>query len=380
MGKKRGILFLIVVILISTIVTAVDTDGDGLSDAEEIAGWYAEYYDASNDRIRLFVTSDPNDPNTDDDGAGDLYEDVFKLNSGDDDTDGDVSIDKDPNDITSYAFPDLHNKHFNDFCEPKSTISYWRSIACDGSTYFNSTILDGYIFSINRLSDVFASTDYNIDYWFTPKSVWNYNDSNINFADSWTDRTYDDSSWNSGNAYLGFNETSITTTLSYGADPNNKYITYYFRKYFNVSDASSVYNMEFAIDYDDGFIAYLNGNEITSSGVSSNHNSYATYHESSIGDFLSTPVWPKYNLTAAELGYLVNGQNVIAVEVHINAGTSSDIVMDAYLATYSSADTGRLSSISDMCDILSTDGYEKELLYLWLNTVSGYISYQENIN
>ena len=42
-------------------------------------------------------------------------------------------------------------------------------------------------------------------------SGWYYDDSNTNFPDSWKDQSYDDSSWNTGQAYLGYGETLITT-------------------------------------------------------------------------------------------------------------------------------------------------------------------------
>ncbi len=66
-----------------------DTDKDGLSDNTEIAGWYAYWYDSSGVKHTKFVTSDPQNPDTDYDGANDYVEWKHLLNPRSTDTDGD---------------------------------------------------------------------------------------------------------------------------------------------------------------------------------------------------------------------------------------------------------------------------------------------------
>ena len=69
--------------------TSTDSDGDGLSDDTEVAGWYAYWYDSSGNKHTEFVTSDPDNPDTDYDGANDYIEWEHLLNPENSDTDGD---------------------------------------------------------------------------------------------------------------------------------------------------------------------------------------------------------------------------------------------------------------------------------------------------
>jgi len=248
---------------------------------------------------------------------------------------------------------------------------------------------EDYLFKIQRLSFVFNLADkLKSNFLFGLYTNWKYDDNDINFSDSWVNLTYDDSNWSSGDAYLGYNESLITTSLDYTANnhsKDNKTITYYFRKNFNITNKSSLEKIEFNIDYDDGYVAYLNGYHlVNSTGSSRDHYTYVPYHESSIGDLPSQ--WNSYNLNAADKSRLTNGENLIAVEIHQCTPNSSDIVLGAYLVNYENISSkGLLNNLTDMCSILnntgtSEDKLKKELMALWLNVVSADICYKQNIN
>ena len=66
-----------------------DTDGDGISDADEKEGWSIDvtFMDAS--ETKMWVYSDPTKPDTDDDGRGDYWEKQNKTDPTRADTDGD---------------------------------------------------------------------------------------------------------------------------------------------------------------------------------------------------------------------------------------------------------------------------------------------------
>ncbi|MFO1533550.1 MAG: hypothetical protein ABR562_07655 [Thermoplasmatota archaeon] len=68
--------------------TTVDTDRDGLPDAQETAGWGITV-ESLTDRTMRHVTSDPTVPDTDLDGVSDLYEFALRLDPRAADTDGD---------------------------------------------------------------------------------------------------------------------------------------------------------------------------------------------------------------------------------------------------------------------------------------------------
>ena len=104
----------------------------------------------------------------------------------------------------------------------------------------------------------------------------------------------------------------------------NKYISVYMRYEFDVPDPADITAMEFKVDYDDGFVAYLNGREVIRRGVpeGQNENTPGQNHEASAGGGQVEVL----NL-GAYLDALRAGGNVFAIEVH-NAGTrSSDLTM-----------------------------------------------------
>ncbi|MBI5763109.1 MAG: IPT/TIG domain-containing protein [Planctomycetes bacterium] len=93
--------------------TVVDTDFDGMVDAEETNGW-----DVMVNGMTVHVTSDPLKPDTDADGLPDLMERFFRLNPRARDTDGDTIADRtelDPLDPRSF-FPAGTYDDFNLVC------------------------------------------------------------------------------------------------------------------------------------------------------------------------------------------------------------------------------------------------------------------------
>src|SRR5207237_10717027 len=78
-------------------------------------------------------------------------------------------------------------------------------------------------------------------------SVWKYLDDGSNQGTAWSSRTFNDSAWASGPAPLGYGVANDgpqqqlpATTNRFGPDPNNKYVTTYFRRAFTVSNPESV--------------------------------------------------------------------------------------------------------------------------------------------
>ena len=86
--------------------SVLDTDGDGLTDGEELSGSAADG-----------VPSDPLDPDTDDDGLEDGFEADHGLNPADTDSDGDTTLD--PDEIN----PDTGNTYLHDQLGTDVTVS-----------------------------------------------------------------------------------------------------------------------------------------------------------------------------------------------------------------------------------------------------------------
>ena len=159
-------------------------------------------------------------------------------------------------------------------------------------------------------------------------SVWKYWDNYGVPAANWNTSAYNDASWKSGPAQLGYGDKQgrEATVLGYGPDPNNKYPTAYFRKTFTINELASKDNFEVTIYVDDGAAVYINGTEIGRYNLPAGALTFNTYTlDWNDGEYASFSV-PK-NL-------LKEGDNLIAAEVHQTSGTSSDLIFNASL-TYS---------------------------------------------
>ncbi|MBN1672635.1 MAG: lamin tail domain-containing protein [Kiritimatiellae bacterium] len=161
---------------------------------------------------------------------------------------------------------------------------------------------------------------------------WKYHDKGENLGSAWRSASYDDSGWAHGNAPLGYGYANIDTTVSFGDDPANKPITTYFRKAFTLGvQPGNVTHFTLRADYDDGFVAWLNGEELARGAMPGGTVSYSTLASSH-----SAGSYQAFDL-AAHIGKLRNGVNTLAVEVHQSAPDSSDIFMDIELTCAASA-------------------------------------------
>ncbi|MDQ3685769.1 MAG: fibronectin type III domain-containing protein [Acidobacteriota bacterium] len=167
-------------------------------------------------------------------------------------------------------------------------------------------------------------------------ATWKYLDNGSDQGTAWRASAFNDSAWPSGTAQLGYGDGGETTLVAYGPDPNNKYITTYFRRSFNIADAAAFSSVTLRLLRDDGAVVYLNGAEVWRSNMPAGAVGYQTVASTAVGGadestFFQTSISP---------GLLVNGTNVLAVELHQSGGTSSDISFDLQLIGSDSAPTG----------------------------------------
>jgi hypothetical protein len=148
---------------------------------------------------------------------------------------------------------------------------------------------------------------------------WKYNDKGLDLGNSWRGVAYDESTWLTGNAELGYGDGDETTVVGYGTDPNNKYTTTYFRKAFIVANPSEFITMTLGLVRDDGAVVYINGTEVYRNNMPSGTVLYNTLASSAVAD---ESTW--YNSTFSS-SLLVAGTNEVAVEIHQTNITSSDI-------------------------------------------------------
>jgi hypothetical protein len=154
-------------------------------------------------------------------------------------------------------------------------------------------------------------------------AVWRYWDRGSLPATNWHRRAYNDAAWSSGPARLGYGDDGEVTTLQTGPS-NNKYISYYFRRWFSVPSGVTLTNLVFRLLRDDGAVVYLNGGEVFRSNMPQGPVGYATLASSAVS---GADEQTYFELNAPVAGVLP-GLNLLAVEIHQNSATSSDLAFD----------------------------------------------------
>jgi hypothetical protein len=158
-------------------------------------------------------------------------------------------------------------------------------------------------------------------------SAWRYNDTGTDFGSAWRATAFNDTAWASGNAQLGYGDGDESTLISYGSSTSNRRITYYFRKQFIVATPGAVAALSLRYVRDDGAVIYLNGTEILRSNMPTGTITYATTATTAIGG-ADESAW---QLAPVDPSLLIAGTNVIAVEIHQQSPTSSDVSFDLEL-------------------------------------------------
>ncbi len=155
-------------------------------------------------------------------------------------------------------------------------------------------------------------------------SVWRYLDNGTDQGSDWRLLGFNDLGWSNGPAQLGYGDSDERTVVSFGLNASAKYVTTYFRRAFSIADYSAFSALALRVIRDDGVVVYLNGTEIYRSNLPGGPIGFQTLAPVSIGG-ADESAW---NAAPIDPGGLINGENVIAVEIHQNSGTSSDISFD----------------------------------------------------
>ncbi|HKX61210.1 MAG TPA: lamin tail domain-containing protein, partial [Verrucomicrobiae bacterium] len=173
----------------------------------------------------------------------------------------------------------------------------------------------------------------------TDTFAWRYEDSGTDLGTSWSSTGFNDSTWNSGPALLGFDNNfnppePLRTSLA--VVPGK--MTYYFRAHFNLPAGLNLSGLLATHYVDDGAVFYINGAEAgrynmpAAPSVIVNTTPSLVNVEANAGE------------TSLNFSSLVPGDNVIAVEVHQSSAGSGDMLfglrLDAVIITNNPAQAG----------------------------------------
>ena len=173
---------------------------------------------------------------------------------------------------------------------------------------------------------VFASGDEdgsNVQHWETVINwgdSWNYFIGYTNPPSDWRELSFDDSSWLNGASGFGYGDNDDATEVP-------QVMSVFVRKSFQVESVDNIAALVLHVDYDDAFVAYLNGDEIARANIGTpgfvpnyDEGAYA-WREAEIYNGGSPD---RYDIDP-EPGLLANGENVLAIQVHNYNITSSDM-------------------------------------------------------
>lgn len=158
-------------------------------------------------------------------------------------------------------------------------------------------------------------------------ATWKYLDNGSNQGSAWRASGFNDAGWASGPAELGYGEGDEATVVSYGPNANNKYITTYFRRTFNLPNASEYQGFLLELLRDDGVIVWVNGVEAMRNNMLEGTVAYNSIAYKNVGGVDEIRRYEQ--LLPPSL--FVSGNNTIAVEMHQDNGQSSDVSFDLRL-------------------------------------------------
>jgi len=191
----------------------------------------------------------------------------------------------------------------------------------------------------------FVTTNYLLtNAVFDLTNTWTYTSANLDGV-NWTTPTYNDSAWdgsgpgalwvdNRGPNFAGDIPIALLTQMP--LDPNTGYPfhTYYLRTHFTYTNDLAGAALVVEVYLDDGAVIYLNGGEITRLSMPAYptviYNSTLASGYACSGGNASCPI--DFVVPASALTNLVQGDNLLAVEVHNFSAQSPDITFAMSLA------------------------------------------------
>jgi len=166
--------------------------------------------------------------------------------------------------------------------------------------------------------------------WYTIIDIgqsWKYFVPSVEPAASWKSFSFNEPGWQNGASGFGFGDNDDNTVI-----PTGK-MSVFIRKKFTITDLNNIKSLWLHIDYDDGFVAYINGTEVCRSGLGAAGSAVkfdlaATSHEAKMYNGGS----PEGFNISDFMHLLTEKENVLAIQVHNASTGSSDLSAIPFLS------------------------------------------------
>jgi hypothetical protein len=171
-----------------------------------------------------------------------------------------------------------------------------------------------------------------VDHWETvvfPDYTWHYFAGSSEPPSDWYQPGFNPAAWATGPGGIGYGDNDDATVIG----PT---LSLYMRLSFQIADTSDIARLLLHVDYDDGFIAWINGREVARANMG-DPGTHVPYNRPSTGlqeALLYQGQAPDYFLV--EKGtlrtFLVEGENVLALQVQNQDIGSSDLSSACWLS------------------------------------------------
>ena len=198
-----------------------------------------------------------------------------------------------------WLFPDISIK-------PNEYLLIWASDKDDSGIYFPRTLINEgesfkYIIPDENTDSQWMNTDFNHDDWQTGASGFGYSDGDDN------------------------------TNIPPGT------IAVFLRKEFTIESSENIDQLVLDIDYDDGFVAYINGFEVARSNIGGSPPIYNTTTGIEREAQMYQGGSPERFIINDINQFLNDGENILSIQVHNISDTSSDMTLIPFLSAYYNA-------------------------------------------
>lgn len=152
-------------------------------------------------------------------------------------------------------------------------------------------------------------------------------------SNEWRNPGFNDSNWLLGNSGFGYSDGDDATQVPFGTS------SVFVRKRFTVTDIAAVETLLLDMDYDDAFVAYLNGVEVARANINGNNPAYDAVPLTDREAQIYSNGLPERFVFDDPQELLRNGENVLCVQVHNVSTFSSDMSLIPFLSAVYNAST-----------------------------------------
>lgn len=155
-------------------------------------------------------------------------------------------------------------------------------------------------------------------------AAWSYADNGKSLGTVWRKPAFKDATWRVGHVPFGYGWGDEATVVSAGANPLHPIITTYFRRPFVITDSNAFTGFQLSLQADDGAVVYLNTKELLRFNIPRGPISARTFATAG-RDNPADHEWYSTNILRP---FVLQGTNVLAVEVHQARNNGSDMRFD----------------------------------------------------